>query len=123
MTTQEKTLNEQAREVAQKAGLSPLTALGLNNAGSIANNTTPPHLQATIFDTANFQAPHFQSIANGLNLDSLTDVLIAQERLNIDKQKNLSDVEQKNLDREQRLTETSMNIQASNIRLAKPIVS
>jgi hypothetical protein len=62
---------------ANNAGLSPLAAIGgsIPNSGNIAQPSAP-HLQA----------PHYDSIMSGVNLDSISDAIIAAKRLEVDKQ-------------------------------------
>lgn len=100
-TSYQRTVND-----ITKAGYSPLAINGTNDSGSIVGNAQMPELSAI---------NPFQ--AQSLNFGQLADVLakaderaIDRERLNIEKEKNLSDTEQKKLDRQQRKDEFEANL-------------
>ena len=98
---------------AKKAGLSPLTALGLSNTSSAVSQPTAPHLQA----------PQVDSMFANVNFDSLADALIQSERLNLEEKKYLTDDENRDLDRAAQLSIEADKIQATTNNIKAQIQS
>lgn len=95
--------NQLVRRVndAEKAGLSPLAALGGSNQASIVSQPSAPRMEA----------PQVNSVMSGFNFDSMADAFIAGKRLEIDKQN--ADTQAKKVMNEKEIADQSLQQSAT----------
>lgn len=99
---------------AKNAGLSPLAALNGGSSGSIVSQPSAPHLNAPIRD----------SVLSGVNMDSLVDTILAEQKLAIDQQnadtqarKVSNDKDLANQKMAQEMKIVDKQLQAANVQL------
>lgn len=91
------------------AGYSPLAINGTNDAGSVVSMPTAPQLDAAQMQAFQAQSPQFGQLVDVFR--SIADLDMEKRRLDIEEQKNLSDTEQKELDRKESIRQFDQDLQ------------